>query len=162
MIIRPDRRIFWGRYKRYFKRLVVIVPAAVMATLLLVGMDWRPLRVVHVEWLLNVALFLLIVLWCGIAVALIVAGLIEVFLRTDRVELNDGVLLRHLWVGSDMKTSVDGATVSRVPLVITVQGASKKGRVLIPSLFYSRADVDRLMLAAGIGEEPPTLPTPPG
>ena len=156
MVIRPDRRVFWDRYGRLFRRLGIIIPAAFMVTLLLIAFDWSGLRVFHVEWLLTVATLLLVLLWCGVAIALLLTVLTEVALRVDRLELVDGRLTRHLML-QRMHVLVDGATLRQIPITTIVSGAGGKGRVLIPHLFYAQADRDRLLGAAGLAE-PAAMP----
>ena len=133
-----------------------------MVTLLLIALDWSPLQVVHAGWLLSVATILLVLLWAGIAVALLATAFVAIALHVDRLELRDGRLRRQLVLQPHMEVRVEGATLKRIAGTTAVRGAAGKGRVLIPHLFYAQPDLDRLWAAAGLVEDAPDRVTPPG
>ena len=107
----------------------------------------------HLEWLVTVAYVLLGVLWVALAAVLGSLALIAVSLRVDRLELGDGRLARRLVVSRPMQVSVEGAELKRVGGNLVVCGADGTARVVIPRLFYTAEDLERLWAATGISED---------
>lgn len=129
-----------------------------MLTLLLIAIDWTPLRTYHLEWLPAIAWFLAWVLWLGIAFVLLALAFVAVALRVDRVVLESGRIRRHLVFGRRREVPVEGASLTRRKNLDVIRGASTKGRILVPHLFYAPEELDRLWSAAGLTPADPEAP----
>jgi hypothetical protein len=129
---------------------VVIIPAAFMVMLLLLVIDWTPLRRYQLEWLPSIAWFLLWVVWAGLAFTLVALAFIVVVLRVDRLVLESGRIRRHLVFGRRMEVPIEGAMLTRRKSLDVVAVAGRRRRVLVPHVFYAPEDLDRLWEAAGL------------
>ena len=146
-----------------FRRLGIAIPATLMITLVLVAIDWTPLRTHHVEWLLTIAVILVSVLWIAIAFALIALAIVAVALRVERIEVEGGRIRRRLIFSRQMEVPVQGAALTRRKGLDIVRAASTKRRLLAPHLFYAPEDLDRVWAAAGLSPAgPDAAPKPPG
>ena len=150
MEIRPNRARFWFPWRKRFRRLAIAIPATLMITLVLVALDWTPLRTHHVEWLLTIAVVLLTVLWIGIAFTLLSLALVAVALRVERLEVGAGRIQRHLVSGRRMEVPVEGASLTRRKGFDIIRAASSRRALRVPHLFYPPDDLDRLWAAAGL------------
>jgi hypothetical protein len=141
-----------------FRRAGIAIPATLMITLVLVAIDWTPLRTHHFEWLLTIAVVMVSVLWLGIAFVFLTLVFVAVALRVDRIELDEGRVRRRLIFGRLMEVPVEGALLVRLKGSDIVRGASTKRRLLVPHLFYAPEDLDRLWAAAGLTPADPEAP----
>ncbi len=157
MVIRPDRARFWKPWRRRALRLIVVVAGALMVTLLLAVIDWRPLRASHLDWLVIIAYVLLGVLWIGIAVTLLALALIAAALRVEWISFDRGHIRRARVFDRRMDVPVEGASVIRAKNMDTVRAPGAKTVLVAPHIFYTTDDLDRLWAAAGISPaEPPS------
>ena len=150
MIVRPDRGRFWSSWRRRWPRLVVVFAGAVMVTLLLAAIDWRPLERFGLGWLLTIAVVLLWVLWLGLALLAGLLGLLVVALRVDRIEVDGGVVRRVRVLGRRSEVPIEGSTVTRGTRSDVVTGGGR--RLIAPHVFYAPEELDRLWEAAGFSE----------
>lgn len=121
-----------------------------MITLVLVAVDWTPLRRHHLEWLVTIAVVLVTVLWIGIGFTLSSLAVVAVALRVERIEFDSGRIRRRLVFGRWMDVPIEGASITRRKGVDVVRGPSTKRRLRAPHLFYAPEDLDRLWTAAGL------------
>src|SRR5258706_9620424 len=157
-VVRPDRARFWRPWRRRFPRLVLIIPAAFMVTLLLIAIDWTPLGTYPLEWLPYIAWFLLLVLWPAIAFTFLAIAFLAVALQVERIELDAGRIRRHLVFGRRMEVPVEGASLIRRKGLDVVRAASTKRRLLAPHVFYALEDLDRLWATPGLAPADPEAP----
>ena len=148
MVLRPDRHRFWRNWRKRLPRLVVVFAGAIMVTLLLLAIDWSPLERFHLGWLVTIAAVLLWVLWLGLTLVMASLGLVAVALRVDRIEIDGTSVRRYLVLGRRITVPIESATVSRSARSDVVIGGGK--RLVVPHVFYSPDDIDRLWAAGGL------------